>query len=723
MKIGVKLVLIISIFNIIGIVLLASFTLGSARKEISGLADDQAYSLADKGSEEIQRWFATYVETARAIARIMEGYKDIPAEQRRGQFNFIMKQTFIAHPEVSAIYTNWGSDMIDGMDAAYVDAPGMSETGRYVSAWNHGTAGQGLNLEAIKTFPFEMVMQVTQGDEFVFEPTVIPIGGKSLLAANLCIPVKDQGKMVGSTGITFELSRIQAIADTIKPLGDGYTMVFSPSGVVAAHPNPEYLGKKIADIDTFASSLDTAVNAVTTGKAEAFSAPSSQGIMQYYAIPFTIGRSPKPWTLMVGVSRNTVMAPVYRMLTFSIIIGLFTMLLMFAGSIFIARSISRPIAYTISRLKLIAEGDLTQKIEVNSKDELGDLARYLNWTVDKIKALVRSIKKESDVLSHTGVEMSSHAIQTATAVTQITANIQSIKAQVLNQSAIVIQTGDIMTRIVDHITSLGHLIENQALAVSNSSSSIEEMLDNIKHVTQTLVSNVNNSMGLAESSTVGQSGLQEVATDIQEIARESAGLLEINAVMENIASQTNLLSMNAAIEAAHAGEAGKGFAVVASEIRKLAESSSIQSRTISTVLKKIKDSIDKITKSTEGVLLKFETIGEGIETVTAQEKRVRESMEEQGERSKSILTAIKALNELTETVKYRSEEMLQGSKEVIGESHNLEQLTKEITGGVQEIAAGAEQINTSMARVAGISADNRERIQALMGEVSKFTIE
>jgi methyl-accepting chemotaxis protein len=120
--------------------------------------------------------------------------------------------------------------------------------------------------------------------------------------------------------------------------------------------------------------------------------------------------------------------------------------------------------------------------------------------------------------------------------------------------------------------------------------------------------NKSNVTKLIQTSEVGRTGLQEVSSDIQEIVRESEGLLEINGVMENIASQTNLLSMNAAIEAAHAGEAGKGFAVVADEIRKLAESSTEQSKTISAILSKIKESIDKIMTSTNEVLQNFDVI-------------------------------------------------------------------------------------------------------------------
>jgi methyl-accepting chemotaxis protein len=717
----------ITIFTIIAIVLSAGVTLVISHREITKLAEDQAESLAEKGVEEIKSWLGIYVDTARTIANMMEGYKDIPAEERRAQFNFMLKQTFIAHPEVDGVYANWAPNALDNMDAEYSNTPGTDETGQYIPSWNHGSDGP--VLLAITGFPFEAVMQVTAGEEFVFEPALATQEGHILynntLVVNICIPVKDKGKLVGVTGIVFELSRIQAIADTIKPLGDGYTMVFTSGGLVAAHPNSERLGKNIQETesDTFGSSLETLADAVTTGKPIAFSVPSLQGTMQYYSLPFTIGKNPKPWTLVVGVSRNTIMAPVYRIFTVSLIIGFLAILLMSLGGVYIARSVSRPIAYTMTRLKHIAEGDLTKQIELNSKDELGDLARYLNWTVDKIKTLVAAIKQETERLSYTGKELASHATETAAAITEITAHIQSIKSQVLNQSSSVTQTTAIMTQIVDHISSLGQLIEQQVRAVSKSSSSIETMLANIHRVTQTLIKNVNNIIGLSESSEVGRNGLQEVAANIQEIADESEGLWEINAVIENIASQTNLLSMNAAIEAAHAGEAGKGFAVVASEIRKLAESSSKQSRTISTVLKKIKDSIEQITKSTEGVLRKFEVIGEGIAEVTNEEQAVRDAMEEQGEGSQSILEAIKVLNEMTDMVKGRSGEMMQGSQKVIGESRSLGQLTEEIAGGVQEIATGAEQINTSMDRVAGISADNQERIQALMGEVAKFTIE
>ncbi|MDR3170026.1 MAG: methyl-accepting chemotaxis protein [Treponema sp.] len=369
------------------------------------------------------------------------------------------------------------------------------------------------------------------------------------------------------------------------------------------------------------------------------------------------------------------------------------------------------------------EGDLTKRITIKQMDEIGNLATFFNLTLDKIRTMVMVIKNQSVQLSGIGNELAHNMSETAAGVNQITTNIESIKARVINQSASVTETKATMEQITEHIDKLGAHIEQQTDSVSQSSSAVEEMLVNIQSVTQTLTKNAKNVKELTESAEIGRSGLSEVAADIQEITRESEGLLEINAVMENIASQTNLLSMNAAIEAAHAGEAGKGFAVVADEIRKLAESSGEQSKTISTVLKKIKEAIDKISRSTGEVLGKFEAIDAGIKIVADQDGNIRSAMEEQGMGSRQILESIGKLQELTRLVKDGSIEMRNGSKEVISEGQKLEMETQEITSEMNEMALGAERINNAVSRVNDISGDNQEDIAALAQEVAKFKVE
>jgi CheY-like chemotaxis protein len=215
-----------------------------------------------------------------------------------------------------------------------------------------------------------------------------------------------------------------------------------------------------------------------------------------------------------------------------------------------------------------------------------------------------------------------------------------------------------------------------------------------------------------------------VAEKIQEIARDSEGLLEINVVMDNIASQTNLLSMNAAIEAAHAGEAGKGFAVVADEIRKLAESSSEQSKTTAAMLKKIKASIDSITASSNEVISRFEAIDTGVKTVSTHELSIRNAMEEQEVGGKQILDSIGRLKEISVTVKKGAGEMLESGDNLNKQTSDFIAISNESMNGMNDIVNGAmKEIKSAVTLVDEMSAENSRNFEDLKVESSKFKVE
>jgi len=388
----------------------------------------------------------------------------------------------------------------------------------------------------------------------------------------------------------------------------------------------------------------------------------------------------------------------------------------------ISGMVTKPVSLLSSALGDVANGDLTKRLPEIGKDEIAQASRSYNKSMDEFGKMISSIKNQSVVLTDIGNDLANNMTETASAMNEIAANIQSIKSRVTNQSAGVTQTNSTMEQVTTNIGKLSVHVESQAAAVTQSSAAIEEMIANIQSVTTVLAKNATNVKELQESSETGRSSLHEVAADIQDIAKESEGLMEINSVMENIASQTNLLSMNAAIEAAHAGDAGRGFAVVADEIRKLAESSGEQSKTIGSVLKKIKESIDKISRSTEKVLNKFELIDQGVKTVAEQEENIRNAMEEQSHGSKQILQSSGQVNEITQQVKAGSVEMLSGSKEVIQEAKNLQRVTQEINNGMNEMATGAEQVNKAVLAVNDLTGRTKENISALAQSVARFKV-
>jgi methyl-accepting chemotaxis protein len=219
----------------------------------------------------------------------------------------------------------------------------------------------------------------------------------------------------------------------------------------------------------------------------------------------------------MGIPKNMILEEVNAMRIFTVIVAIIAIVIAVLIIYFVVARTTKPIVHVAMTLKDISEGegDLTKTVNINSKDEVGDLARYFNATLGKIKDLVITIKKQSGALFDVGNELASNMTETATAINEITANIQSIKGRVLNQSASVTQTNATMEQITINIDKLNNNVEKQGSSVSTSSSAIEEMIANINSVTQTLAKNTESVNELSDASDVGRTGLQDVAADIQ----------------------------------------------------------------------------------------------------------------------------------------------------------------------------------------------------------------
>jgi len=732
MKIKIKLsIMMIAIMAVIagGI---AIIQLQQASQIALNLSKQKTMYLARQRAQYWDGRIGGYILVLQTLSNEMNFYENVEPTSRRQEYEELMVSVFEDMPDFVRMFTVWKPNAIDGMDSRYIGRVGSTPTGQFAFALGKETG----KIEPQTSAVVQQVMEHINGPNKtaveMSDPTKFMLGGKEIYCVRLVVPIinKRLNEVVGAVGCQLDIEIIQPrIEKTIEEFDEVAVMsIYTNTGFVMASYRPERIGKNMVDVEIqFGNHINEATAAVKNNKDyECFSyAPTLKQNVQIAIANIPIGSSPTTWSVMVGSTESYIMKDVNAIKRFSIILVSIALVAAVVLIYFVLNNTVAPIVKVANTLKDISEGegDLTRSIPVGSKDEVGDLALYFNNTIQKIKDLVLIIKKQAGVLKDIGNDLAANMTETAAAINEITANIQNIKGRVINQAASVTQTNATMEQVITNINKLNDHVEKQSQNVSQASSAIEEMVANISSVTSTLVNNATNVNSLKEASEVGHGGLQEVATDIQEISRESEGLLEINAVMENIASQTNLLSMNAAIEAAHAGEAGKGFAVVADEIRKLAESSSEQSKTIGNVLKKIAESIKKITSSTDNVLARFVAIDTGVKTVSQQEENIRNSMEEQGQGSKQVLQSVSSLNELTRQVKGGSEEMLNGSQEVMGESRNLEKMTQEITGGMNEMALGAEQINLAVNNVNEMTHKNRDAIDGLLKEVSRFKVE
>ena len=549
--------------------------------------------------------------------------------------------------------------------------------------------------------------------------TGFEVDGETPFSLSASFPVYRNGKIIGAAIVGFDLST-EGFVDSVKNNYASDCAIFVADSCVSSTivvDGKRSTGMKLADakiLEGLRGVKAEYVGYATIGKKSWDTA--------YWPVADLDGKTVGTFSVAkdLGLIEKVLSDLFLWSLIITVVIGLSIILV---SSLYIRRLLL-PIRRTTLMLKDISEGsgDLTKRLAVTTTDEIGTMSSYFNKTLDTVKDLIVEINRQAVTLADIGGDLASNMEETASSVHQIRANIDSVKNQTHNQAASVTETNSAVGQIRKNIENLNDFVGQQSRHVAQSSSAIEQMLANIASVTASLVHNAKNVQELADASTKGKDDLANVAEVVHEISKDSESLIEISGIIESVASQTNLLAMNAAIEAAHAGNAGKGFAVVADEIRTLAESSSTQSKTISSVLLTIKKSIDRISDASDVVQRQFVEIDARIKKMSELEDSIRRAMEEQGTGSKEVLESIGRLNDITSLVRKSSDEMLSGSNEVSTESANLGRITDEVSGSMTEMASGIGQITAAMQEVNRITQSNKDSIDALNREVGKFKV-
>ncbi len=748
---SIELILIAALIVLLFIVIDAGNSISKRDNEI--IIEETAHHYQNIFAVELEKPFTATKTLADTFGSLIELRADSITFSRE-QGNAIFKGYMTNNPDCLGVGFIEEFNLFDGMNINYENVLGYDELGTYNPYWTW-TEDNSLFMDIFSGYEeAEWYKEIKLNREgLILGPDTFTIFNQPVLLMTVLMPIIANDKFIGAIDLDIDVKYLQDLVENVQigSFKQAYISLFSNDGLLIAgsDPNLELIPEESDDTETAENKDNTNQESeIEINGYPIDSLSKDQGLIDqikgnskfyyqgydekskshiiYLGIPVELGGN-KNINPMVVISFNeNELNEIYNKKQLQIfIVVVLSMIVMFMAVFFLSSSFIRPLKKTTEMIKDIAqgEGDLTHKLNVHVLDEVGKLSTDFNKFMDKLAGIIRNIKLVSDdniEIKNTLIESTE---ETSATLVEMDGNVTTINSQINNLNEQVGTASPAVEEINTNLNSLNSQIDHQSTAVTEATASVEQMIASLKNVEKITLSKKDATLTLVQKARDGGTLVEETSTSLTKITATIDIISEMAGMIDSIASQTNLLAMNAAIEAAHAGDAGKGFAVVSDEIRKLAETSRENATSINTNLKDIISKIENAAKTADESLESFKIINLEVNDVSLALDEISTCTSELTQGGDEILKAMTSLNDVSNSVKDNSNEMMKGSVKVSKSMQNVARISSEVTGGMNEITTGTKLINESMFSLKTLISRMGETAEKLDNEVKRFKTE
>lgn len=632
-------------------------------------AQQLAQSRASESAYKMQIELNYAMDTARTLASNLQ---TMVANHKgdRDLANDMLQQLLEQNNTFLGVWTIWEPNAFDEQDARFANQEGHDATGRFLPYW--ARSGNGVTVAPLEGYEESdyYLLPKTLKQEVILEPLTYPIDGQEVQMTSTAIPIQIDGQVVGIVGIDISLETLIAINREIKLYDTGYSAIVSHKGMLVSYPSSDYVNKPLAEMEKY-KKTDQILTAIEQGKPYLIEDYSSylQKASFIAVSPIQIGQTATPWALQVTIPSDEVMAEANEAMWLSILLSIIGIIVLVVAIIWIARRIVKPVIQTVEQVKTIAAGNLAvEPLQVNSKDEIGELAHAMNHMTDNMRELIQAATTISNQVNIYSGDLRSSTNDMSISIDQVLTTTSELATGATLQAEQATTTLMVTQEVEQKL---------QAIQVA-----IEEMLQRSQQTT------ASSKEGLvhAEQSIQGMEAMAEkvslTASVVQQLSDQSTEINRILQVINAIAGQTDLLALNAAIEAARAGEHGKGFSIVAEEVRKLAEESAKSTSQIATIIDMVVREAAKASDAMQSVVLAVQTNTQYIDA----NKQALDAI------LQHIVDTVAQIDNVTVASSVIQKETL----EVVRAVENMTAVSQQSSAGTEELLATMEQQNLAV---------------------------